>query len=160
MNKLLIILPVLAIFVTLFLYFDNQKKEHMMNTSTCPCDNRLYGDCKCDDQSNLYFDNKKKKDMLEKTYRCPTDKIHTIIPPLVVEPRLIPTDISMKCDSLKNIANTTMPRGTSSIQEDTFSKYLPDKFTERPYINNCYDMKSMESGLPPMKNSNMGVCML
>lgn len=134
-------------------------KEHMINTSTCPCDvntkeKKQIGDCKCSGKS----------DMVKSEHGCPADRTYGIIPPLLVEPRMILTDNSMRCHELNN--NIDAPSG---YMDDEISKYddnlvhvkrlYGDDDGSKFYADNSYSMLTMKTGLPPLTSRNMDTCL-
>jgi len=162
MNKNLYFIIVIIIIIGAIIVSYNclGLKEHMVDTSTCPCnvdqqtkDN--IGNCKCDDKSEI----------IKTTHGCPADRTYGIVPPLLVEPRMILTDNSMRCHEYNNPTD-----GPSGYMDDEMSKfdtnlehidrlYSNDNYGDKIYVDNSYSMSTMKTGLPSLTLRNMDTCL-
>jgi hypothetical protein len=146
-KKICFIIIIICIAIIMFTVY-NYKKEYMQNVSTCPCSNNKtiinsIGSCKCNNVDEL----------VQQTHKCPADRTYGIVPPLLVEPRIILTDNSMNCGK----KDYTGPDG---YIDDEISKYETNlEPTARIYIDNSYSMANMNTGLPPLVTRNMDTCL-
>ena len=135
-------------------------KEYMVNTSTCPCDvntktKKQIGDCKCNGKSET----------IEQTHSCPADRTFGIVPPLLVEPRMILTDNSMRCGEYNNPIDAPYGHIDDEISKyDTNLEHIKrlygeDDLNDKFYADNSYSMSTMNTGLPPLVTRNMDTCL-
>ena len=159
MDKKTLFIITSAIIIGIILFGLYYKTEHMVDVSTCPCnisnkDKKQIGDCKCTNKS----------DWTKDEHKCPADRTYGIIPPLLVEPRMILTDNSMRCGELDKPKD--MPVG---YMDDEMSQYddnlvhikrlYGEDDGEKFYADNSYSMSTMHTGLPPLAKRNMDSCL-
>jgi len=132
--------------------------RHMANSvSTCPCGKNIPGGCKCKkncDYSGITGEcigNNKNTDYNTSVHTCPTDRTYNIIPPLLVEPRMITTNNGMRCDariesSVNGVPSMDLSKYDGSINQEY--ELISDEFPITSSSN--YLSAEITNGLPPL----------
>lgn len=161
----LFIIGIIAVIIIICFIMNYKYSEHMTDVSTCPCNvnqegKDIIGDCNCTPKCTQSAITGKcvnggNTDMIKTDHSCPADRTFGIVPPLLVEPRIILTDNSMGCGALDNPHDVP-----SGYMDDEISKYDTNlEPVDRIYIDNSYSMSTMKTGLPPLVTRNMDTCL-